>query len=139
MVVSRCAVAMTRQSSDVVAGRGGRTQLVPAGALDPRKPRQIGPQLCVLVDGGLDAGHAVLVDDLSASQAHLQELRDVPAGAAAGLRRALRPVLAVLLLQETRRSERVDLAAELGLLLLGRLVSVLEAEPPHLGDSRAAR
>src|SRR5262245_13298239 len=92
-------------SSHDLAGRGRRAQRIPARPFHPLRPGVVRPALAVLAGHALDAREAVFFHDSSPADTHVQQMLDPAAGEAMALRRRLGPVLAIILLQDTRGTE----------------------------------
>src|SRR5262245_63169584 len=92
-------------SSDDLAGRSRRAQRIPARPFHPLRPGVVRPPLAVLAGRSLDAREAVFLHDPSPADTHVQQMLDAAAGEAMALRGRLRPVLAVVLLENARGTE----------------------------------
>src|SRR5262249_23028886 len=87
-------------SSEGLAGRGRRAQRIPRRPFHPLRPGVVRPPLAVLAGRSLDARESVFLHDPPPADAHVQQMLDAAAGETMALRRRLRPVLAVVLLQD---------------------------------------
>src|SRR6478672_6708194 len=132
-------VIVVAPRSEDVRGRRAGPEGVPVESLHPLRPRVVGPQLTVLVGGGLDASEPVLLDDLAAPSTHLEDVWDAAAGDADRLHGRLGPVLAVVLFEQPGRPEDVIGKSDEQLADFGRSVDRREREPPDLSVLRVPR
>src|ERR1700735_1125227 len=99
----------------------------------------IGPQLAVLAGQPFDARKPALLDNPALAETHGELLLHPPARDAARLRRRLRPVLAVVLLEYAARPEHAARERHDEIARLARNVAIEQGEPPDLGMAGIAR
>src|SRR5215469_1496722 len=125
--------------SNAIAGRGRLLELVPAEPLHPLRPRIVRPQLAVLAREAFDSREPAFLDDLATAETHVEQMLHAPACDATCLRCSLRPVLAVVLFEDSRRTEDAAGRRDHEIACLARQVAIDEGEPPDLRVSRVAR
>src|SRR5262245_32350417 len=133
------AVVPIDPSSDDLAGRGRGAQRIPARPLHPLRPGVVRPPLAVLAGHSLDAREAVFLHDPSPTDTHVQQMLDAATGEAMALRRRLRPVLAIILLQDACGTEYPIRERHHQSPQLGWHLAVHEREPPDLRVRGIAR
>src|SRR5271154_388148 len=99
----------------------------------------VGPQLAVLAGQTLDARKPAFLDNPALAETHGELLLHPPASDAARLRRRLRPVLAVVLLEYAARPEHAARDRHHEVARLARQVAIDQGEPPDLGVAGIAR